>query len=95
MEHKEQVIIKVHVQPNANQNKVTGFRDGILQVKIAAPPIKGKANRELVKFLSSLLGISKSDLSIEKGATGKTKTIAIRRLGQDEVWRELEKYQTH
>ena len=95
MEQKEQVIITVHVQPNANQNKVMSFRDSVLQVKIAAPPIKGEANRELVKFLSSLLGVSKSDLSIEKGTTSKTKTVAIRGLGQDGVLRELEKYQTH
>lgn len=91
MEQKEQVIITVHVQPNANQNKLIGFRDSILQLKIAAPPLKGKANKELIKFLSSLLGISKSNLSIEKGATSKTKTIAIRGLGQDEVLRILEK----
>jgi uncharacterized protein (TIGR00251 family) len=92
---KEQIRITVHVQPNANQNKVVGFRDGVLQVRIAAPPIKGKANQELVKFLSTLLGVSKSSLSIEKGVTGKKKTVAVRGLGQDRVLRLLEKYQTH
>ncbi len=92
---KEQIRITVHVQPNAAQNKVAGFRDGILQVSIAAPPIKGKANQELVKFLSSLLGVSKSSLSIEKGMTGKKKTVVVRGLGQDQVLRLLEKYQTH
>ena len=91
---KEQIRITVHVQPNASQNKVAGFKDGILQVSIVAPPIKGKANQELVKFLSSLLGVSKSSLSIEKGMTGKKKTIAVRGLGQEQVLRLLEKYQT-
>ena len=95
MVQKEQIRITVHVQPNANQNKVVGFRDGVLQVRIAAPPIKGKANQELVKFLSTLLGVSKSSLSIEKGVTGKKKTVAVRGLGQDRVLRLLEKYQTH
>jgi uncharacterized protein (TIGR00251 family) len=94
VEQKEQVIITVQVQPNAKQNKVIGFGDSILKVKIAAPPIKGRANKELIKFLSSLFGISKSDLSIEKGKTSKTKAIAIRGLGQNGVLRELEKYQT-
>jgi uncharacterized protein (TIGR00251 family) len=92
---KEQMRITVHVQPNANQNKVVGFRDGVLHVRIAAPPIKGKANQELVKFLSTLLGVSKSSLSIEKGVTGKKKTVAVRGLGQDRVSRLLEKYRTH
>lgn len=67
MEQQEQIRITVHVQPNASQNKVVGFRDGVLHVKIAVPPVNGKANKELVKFLSTLLDISKSDLSIEKG----------------------------
>ena len=95
MVQKEQTRITVHVQPNATQNKVAGFRDGVLQVKITAPPIKGKANQELVKFLSSLLGVSKNSLSIEKGMTGKKKTVAVRGLGQDQVLRLLEKYRTH
>lgn len=95
MVQKEQIRITVHVQPNANQNKVVGFGDGVLQVRIAAPPIKGKANQELVKFLSTLLGVSKSSLTIEKGVTGKKKTVAVRGLGQDRVLRLLEKYQTH
>lgn len=95
MEQQEQIRITVHVQPNANQNKVMGFRDGVLHVKIAAPPVNGKANKELVKFLSTLLDISKSDLSIEKGTTSKTKVISIKGLGQDRVLRALAKYQTH
>ncbi|MFC2006913.1 DUF167 domain-containing protein [Chloroflexota bacterium] len=91
MVQKEQIRITVLVQSNATQNKVAGFRGGVLQVKIAAPPIKGKANQELVKFLSSLLGVSKSSLSIEKGMTSKKKTIVVRGLGQDEVLRLLER----
>lgn len=95
MTQKEQVIITVHVQPNANQNEVSDFHDGVLKVKIAAPPVKGKANKELVKFLSNLLGISKSNLDIIKGTTSKMKTIAIRGPSKNEVLAELEKYQTH
>ena len=57
--------------------------------------LKGKANQELIKFLSSLLGVSKNSLSIEKGMTGKKKTVAVRGLGQDQVLGLLEKYRTH
>lgn len=92
MAEKEQSQIAVHVQPNANQNEVVGFKGGVLQVRIAAPPVKGKANQELIKFLSSVLGVSKSNLTIEKGVTGKKKTVAIRGLGQEEVARLLERH---
>ncbi len=93
MVEREQAKIVIHVQPNANQNKVVGFRDGVLQVRIAASPTKGKANQELVEFLSSFLGVSKSNLSIEKGMTSKKKIVAVEGLRQDWVLRLLEKYQ--
>ncbi len=88
---KEKLRISVHVNPNAGQNKVVGFQDGLLKVMIAAPPTKGKTNQELLRFLSDLLGISKSNLAIEKGATSKKKTVAISGLSQSEVLRLLEK----
>ena len=95
MRQKEQAIVTVHVQPNAKQNKVVSFQDNVLRVKIAALPINGKANKELIKFLSNLLGISKSKLDIEKGMTRKLKVVAITGIRQDEVNRKLEKYQNH
>ena len=88
---KEKLRISVHVNPNARQNKVVGFQDGLLKVMIAAPPTRGKANQELLRFLSDLLRISKSNFSIEKGATSKKKIVAISGLSQNEVLRLLEK----
>jgi len=88
---EEHTIITVQIQPNASQNKVMRFEKGIWHLKIAAPPIKGKANQELLKFLSDTLGVSKSSLTIEKGATSKRKVIAIRGLRQSQVMEQLEK----
>ncbi|MBI3931440.1 MAG: YggU family protein [Chloroflexi bacterium] len=87
MVEEAQTIIVVRVQPNAGQNQVLGFKDGVLSLRIAAPPVKGKANQELIKFLSDILGVSKSNLTIEKGITAKRKVIAIRGLTQDQVMR--------
>lgn len=81
----------VRVQPNAGRNEVSGFRDGVWHVRVAAPPVKGKANQELVKFLSAVLGVSKSNLTIEKGLTSKTKTIAVRGLTQSYATELLER----
>ena len=77
--------ITVRIQANAHQNMVAGFQEGILYIKIAAPPVKGRANQELIRFLSDILGIRKSDLSIEKGQTSKNKIIAVRGLSQKQV----------
>ena len=87
---EEHATITVQVQPNASQNKLTRFEQGVWYLRIAAPPIKGRANQELLKFLSDILGVSKSSLTIEKGMTSKRKLIAIRGLGQNEVMRRLE-----
>jgi len=87
---EEHAAITVQVQPNASQNKITRFEQGVWYLRIAAPPIKGRANQELLKFLSDILGVSKSSLTIEKGMTSKRKLISIRGLSQNQVMRQLE-----
>ncbi|MFC2022321.1 DUF167 domain-containing protein [Chloroflexota bacterium] len=82
---EEQAKIVVQVQPNASQNRVARFEDGVLHLRIAAPPVKGKANRELIAFLSDILGVPKSNLTIEKGMTSKRKIVAIEGLAQQQV----------
>jgi len=84
-----QTKITVQVQPNAKRNEVLGFEDGVLKVKIAAPPVKGRANKELIAFLSQLLNVSKSSITLEKGATSRRKLIGISGLSQAEVAKRL------
>ncbi|MFC2052162.1 DUF167 domain-containing protein [Chloroflexota bacterium] len=88
---EEQARIVVQVQPNASQNKVARFEGGVWHLRIAAPPVKGKANQELIKFLGNILGISKGSLTIEKGMTSKRKIIVINGLTQNQVAGQLEK----
>jgi len=58
-------------------------------VKIAAPPEKGKANRELIDFFSRLLHIKKSSITIVKGEAGRYKFVAIEGLDPEEIIRFL------
>lgn len=88
---KEITTIIVQVQPNASQNKIVRFEEEVLYAKIAAPPVKGKANQELIKFLSRILEISRNDITIEKGMTSRRKVIAIKGLGQNQVTEQLKK----
>ena len=81
--------ISVQVHPNAARDEVVGFTDGVLQVRVSAPPVRGKANRELIALLSQILGMSKSSLSIVKGHTAKNKIIAISGLSHDEIMKRL------
>jgi len=61
----------------------------VLGVKVAAPPVRGQANRELVAFLSQVLGVGKSSLAILKGHTSRNKLISVSGLSQEEVIRRL------
>jgi len=83
------VFISVRVSPNSTRNEVVGFNDGVWQVKVSAPPIKGKANKELIAFLSKILGVGRSSLSIIKGHTSRNKLMAIDGLTQAEVMKRL------
>ena len=77
--------IRTEVQPNARQDALVGFQNGVLKLKVAAPPVGGKANEALVRLLADLLGIPKSDLSVEKGLTSRHKTVSARGLTQEDV----------
>ena len=81
--------ISLLVYPNAARNEVLGFTDGILRVKVTAPPAKGKADKELIAFLSQLLDVGKSSVNIIKGHTSRNKLIAIDGLSQEEVGKRL------
>lgn len=93
MVDKGEATIVVRVQPNAARSEVRGFKDGCLRVKIAAPPVKGRANQELLRLLSDILKVSKSNITIRKGMTSKTKVIGINGLSQGQLmgfdWKEL------
>jgi len=77
------------VHPNAARNELAGFSEGVWRVRVAAPPVKGKANKELIAFLAQKLGLSKGDLTILKGHTSRNKVISIASLTREELTRRL------
>jgi len=81
--------ISLRVYPNASRNEIVGFTEGVLRVRVSAPPSKGKANRELMTFLSRLLGVNKSSVNIIKGYTTRDKVVAIGGLSREEVMKRL------
>jgi len=81
--------ISLRVYPSAARSEVVGFTEGVLQVKVAAPPVKGKANRELIALLSQALGVAKGTLTIIKGHTSRSKVIAIDGLSREDIIERL------
>jgi uncharacterized protein (TIGR00251 family) len=71
------LTFKVLAVPRASRSEVTGGHDGALRVRIAAAPVEGAANKELVKVISKYLGVPKSDVEITAGAGSRRKTVRV------------------
>jgi uncharacterized protein len=70
--------IAVRVTPRARKNEIVEvLSDGTVKVHLTAPPVEGKANEALLKFLSSVLNVSISRLEIVAGATGRDKLVSV------------------
>jgi uncharacterized protein len=71
------VIISVRVVARASRSEIAGMRGGALLVRLAAPPVDGAANQELVDVLSKVLAVPKRDVSIVSGTSSKQKRVRI------------------
>jgi hypothetical protein len=71
------VIFTVRVVPRASRSEVAGFQDGALRIRIAAPPVNGAANRELIKFLSKRLKVPQAAITLVTGNNSKNKVVRI------------------
>ncbi|MEE1265408.1 MAG: DUF167 domain-containing protein [Akkermansia sp.] len=75
--------LALKVTPGAKKNEILGWEDDypqvgrVLKVKIAAPPVEGKANKEIVLFLAKALGIPKTSVEVVHGTSGRIKLVEI------------------
>ena len=70
-------LLGIRVQPNASVTEVVGEHGDELKVRLAAPPVDGKANEALVTFLARALGVPKAAVSVLRGQSGRSKTIRV------------------
>ena len=71
------VTFTVRVVPRASRSEIVGLHDGALKIRIAAPPVEGAANDELVRFLARKLGVSRGAVRLVSGTSSRNKTIRI------------------
>ncbi len=78
--------ITVQVVPRASKTEVVGaYGDDALRLRLAAPPVDGKANKELLRFLSETLGVPARTLELVSGQTGRRKVVRVAGLPPDTV----------
>ncbi len=72
------VIFSVRLTPNSSFSKIIGYTDEFVRIKISAPPVDNRANKELAAFCSDLFGVNKSKIEIISGEKSKIKKILIK-----------------
>ena len=71
------VLLAVHVQPKASRDGVCGQHGDSLKVAITSPPVDGKANIYLTRYLAELFGVARRDVTLQSGQTSRKKTFRI------------------
>ncbi|QIZ75721.1 DUF167 family protein YggU [Ferrimonas lipolytica] len=71
------LLLSLYIQPKASRDAVVGLHGDEVKVAITAPPVDGKANSHLIKYLSKQFKVPKSQVQIEKGEQGRHKQVRI------------------
>ena len=87
---QSRVRMKVHVKAMSRETRLVSEADHSLTLHVAAPPMKGKANREIVKWLAKRLGKSSSQVRIVAGLLSNSKIIEVSEITKNEVAKLLE-----
>ncbi|MBT3784112.1 YggU family protein [bacterium] len=72
------MFLKVRATPNGSKSEVLGMNsEGLLRIRLKAPAVEGKANKELIRFLSQILGLKRGDLRILRGEKSRIKVLEL------------------
>ncbi len=85
----EAAKLRVHVQPGAKHTRLLTFQDGLLRLKLAAPPIEGRANEALVALLSDVLDVAKGKIAVVRGHSSRDKLVSVEGLTDDDLQARL------
>lgn len=83
------VTFAVRVQPRASESRIVGALEGALKVRLAAPPVDGAANEELVRLIARLFGVGQVSVEIRAGASGRQKLVRVHGVDTSEARRVL------
>lgn len=71
------LLLSVHAQPGASRTKIVGEHGGSLKIAVQAPPVDGAANEAITDYLAEVLGLSRKNIGLKSGATGRKKVFLI------------------
>ena len=71
------ITLTLHIQPGAKKTEFAGLHGEALKIRLAAPPVDGKANEALIRFIADTLGLAKSAVSLKSGQTSRRKVMEV------------------
>jgi len=88
--NKNAAILQIKVTPRSAKRLITEITgDGLVRIRLTSPPVEGKANQELIRFLADELGIGVSEVEIRTGESSRKKLVKIHGLDLPEVLEKL------
>ncbi|MBV1916126.1 MAG: YggU family protein [Pseudomonadales bacterium] len=73
----QDLLISCRLQPRASKDEFSGIQDGLLKIRVKAPPVDGKANQHLIQFLAKQFKVPKKQVKIISGETHRNKRVLI------------------
>ena len=73
----ETITLTLHVQPGAKHSEIAGLHGAALKVRLAAPPVEGRANEALQRFIAELFAVPLRQVELKQGAQSRHKVVAI------------------
>jgi len=84
------VRLEVKAKPKAKKSRIVALEGGTVEVALAAPPVDGAANEELVRFLSEVLSIPKRSITLLRGQSSRTKLLSLTGLSPSDLTARLQ-----
>ncbi|MGC8834393.1 MAG: DUF167 domain-containing protein [Armatimonadota bacterium] len=81
----DSATINVRVQPRASRNEVAKWSNGVLIIRVTAPPVEGAANRACIDLVAEALGVRTSQIELVSGQKSRNKVLSVSGLSQDEA----------
>ncbi|MDO9053084.1 MAG: DUF167 domain-containing protein [Gallionella sp.] len=73
----EIITLSLHVQPGARRSEITGLHGEALKIKLSAPPVEGRANEALLKFIAGVFDVPLRQVELKQGTQSRHKVVAI------------------
>ncbi|HQF85557.1 MAG TPA: DUF167 family protein [Smithellaceae bacterium] len=89
-EMKSGLSFGIQVNPHSSRAEIAGIADGLLKVRVTAPPVEGAANDAVIALLSKKLGLKKSQMAIAAGTRGRKKSIVVNGVSRTELERKID-----